>query len=81
MAVEAYQSLQAKTVTVPWLTANEWRVRDNGFYIEADLSEIIAGYGRGVYTVVLWAKLGGEDVVVSEYSIFHGITPPDTYDS
>ena len=79
LAVEAYQSQQAKTVTVPWLTANEWRVHDKGFYIEADLSEIIAAYGKGVYTVVLWSELGGEDVIVSEYSIFHGITPPDTY--
>ena len=81
LAVEAYQSQQARTVTVPWITANEWRIRDNGFYIEADLSAIIAAYGEGVYTVVLWGELGGEDVVVSEYSIFHGITPPATYGS
>ena len=81
LAVEAYQSHQAKTVTVPWLTANEWRVGDNGFYIEADLNEITAAYGKGVYTVVLWSKLAGEDVVVSEYSIFHGVTPPDRYGS
>lgn len=78
-AVEAHQSQQAKTVTVPWITANEWRVNGNGFYIEVDLSEITAAYGRGVYTVMLWAELGGEDAIVSEYSIFHGITPPDTY--
>ena len=76
LAVEAYRSQQGKTVTVPWLTANEWRVRDNSFYIEADLGEILAAYGKGVYTVVLWAKLGGDDVTVSEYSIFHGIAPP-----
>ena len=79
LAVEAYQSQQARTVTVPWITAKEWRIRDSGFYIEADLSAIIAAYGEGVYTVVLWAELGGEDVIVSEYSIFHSITPPDTY--
>ena len=32
-----------------------------------------------MYTVLVWGKLNGEDVVISEYSIFQGITPPDTY--
>jgi hypothetical protein len=28
---------------------------------------------------MVWGKLGGEDVVISQYSIFRGVTPPDTY--
>ena len=44
-----------------------------------DLSDLIAQHGDGVYTILVWGKLGIEDEVISEYSIFYGVTPPDTY--
>ena len=78
-AYDASQSRPSIPVTVPRITALNWDVSTDRFSVVADLSDVIATLGNGVYTVVLWAKLGGEDVIVSEYSIFHGITPPDTY--
>ncbi len=36
-------------------------------------------HGSGVYTVAVWARTGKERIVVSEYSIFHGVTPPSGY--
>ena len=78
----AYAASQARpsiTVVVPWITASSWDIRAGRFSIEADLSAVIAIHGNGVYTVTLWAKLGVEDIVVSQYSIFHGVEPPDTY--
>ena len=48
---------------------------NNTFSVKAD----IGNAPPGVYTVVVWAPLGGEREVVSEYSIFYRITPPDTY--
>ena len=76
---EVKQSLSLTTTTVPWIDAQRWHVNGGQFTVSADLSTVISAYGSGVYTVVLWSKLGGEKAVVSEYSIFHGVTPPDTY--
>ena len=81
---EAYMASQTKpsqTVTVPWVTAREWYVTSNSFSVRADLKKVLAKHGDGVYTVLIWAKSGGEDVVISQYSIFHEIEPSDTYSS
>ena len=48
--------------------------------LEADLEDLLERHGAGVYSIIMWGRIGGEDVVISEYSIFHGITAPDTYD-
>ena len=79
---EAYKSslaTKATQIVVPWITAKKWRVSKFTFSIEANLSKVLRKHGDGVYTVVVWGKVDGEDVVVSEYSIFVGVTPPDTY--
>ena len=75
---EAYDASQAREGTshvVPWITASEMKVRGSTFSVKADIGNV----PTGVYTIVVWAPIGGEREVVSEYSIFHGITPPDTY--
>ncbi len=79
-AYDASQQQARVPVTAPWITALEWTVRDERFSVTADISDVLMRLGNGVYTVVLWAKVGDADVVVSEYSIFYGVTPPDTYD-
>ena len=79
---EAYDASQARAeqaITVPWITAQEWTASGNFFSMRADLSNVLATYGNGVYTIVVWGKIGGEREVISQYSLFHGITPPDTY--
>ena len=53
--------------------------RATDFSITANVSKLLSKYGPGVYTVLLWGEVGGEDVPISEYSIFHEIEPPDTY--
>ena len=73
------QSRLESTVTVRWVTASEWHVKDTSFSVKADLSDVLAVHGPGVYTIIVWGIIGGESAVVSEYSIFHGVTPPDTY--
>ena len=69
----------ARTVTVPWITAREWTADGHNFAVRADLSAILAEYGHGVYTVVVWGTVAGKLELISTYSIFHGITPPDIY--
>ena len=69
------------TYTVPWITAQRWRADPQGFAVVADLRRAVAEHGSGVYTIMVWAKLMGDDTVVSLYSIFHGIEAPDTYNA
>ena len=64
---------------MPWITAQEWTVSGDGFSVRVDLSDLLAERGDGVYTVMVWDEIGGEDVVISQYSIFYGVTPPGTY--
>ncbi len=53
-----------------WITANDWSVTSDSFAVSADISDLLIQYGDGVYTILLWAKINGEDVPISEYSIF-----------
>ena len=67
-------------ITVPWITASIWEVQGDSFKVEVDLSEVVARHGNGLYKIVVWGELDGEDVGISEYVIFHGIQRPTTYD-
>ena len=92
-AYDASQARVGKLITVPWITAQEWSISEfelqnnqwvekkGVFSVKADLSDVLTEHGEGVYSLIVWGKIGEEDVVISEYSIFHGITPPDTYSS
>ena len=70
---------QPQMITTPWITAQKWTANGDSFSITADLGDLLAKHGDGVYSIVVWGTIDGEDVVISEYSIFHGVTPPDTY--
>ena len=80
-AYNASQLRQPQSITVPWITASEWTANGATFAVKVDIGSILSRHGPGVYSVMLWAKVGGADAVISEYSIFHGVTPPDTYSS
>ena len=69
----------ALSVTVPWITAEEWTVKAGSFALRADLSDVLAQHGPGVYTVVAWGNIAGEFVTISRYSIFHEVEPPEGY--
>ena len=70
---------RVERTSVPWITASEWTASGESFSVTANLRMVINQHGNGVYTVLLWDRMDGEDVVISEYSIFHGVTQPDTY--
>ena len=80
-AYNASQTRDEQTIIVPLITASEWTARGTDFSVTADISGLLSDYGPGVYTVTLWGEMGGEDALISEYSIFHEIEPPDTYSS
>ena len=77
---EAYYTSEyqiEQEITGPWITSSNWTARDNLFSIGADIRQALVRYGSGVYTIVIKGNLDGEDTIISQYSIFHGITPPD----
>lgn len=78
-AYNASQTRRVQSLTVPWITASEWSAAGETFALKADIRRLLDQHGSGVYTVVVWGDLGGAREVISEYAIFHGITPPDTY--
>ena len=81
---EAYSASKltlSRPIRVPWITAREWRVSGDSFAVKADLSRVIERHGEGIYTLLVWAKPGGEEMVISQYSMFYAVSPPDTYSS
>ena len=71
--------MQSTSITVPWITAETWNVTGDSFSVTVDLSDVIDEHGPGVYSIIVWGTIGGERVVISEYSMFYQVTPPDTY--
>ena len=65
--------------TGKWITARKWDVSGDAFAVDADLRAILDAHGEGVYTVMVWVQGQIEYEAISQYSIFHGITPPGTY--
>ena len=78
-AYDASAGRSMDSVTGKWVTARKWDIRGDDFAAEADLQAILDAHGKGVYTVMVWAKGQIGNVAISDYSIFHGITPPSTY--
>ena len=75
-----YDKIGGVERTVPWVTADRWRVTNGSFDVSVDVSEVLNDHGRGIYTLLLWADgAGGERILVSEYAIFHGVVPTGVY--
>ena len=71
---------QAQTITVPWITALELTAKGETFSVTVDLWDVMEKHGEGVYSLIVWGSIDNERVVISQYSTFHDVIPPDTYD-
>ena len=60
-----------------WITSSTWTARDTLFSVSADIRKVLDEHGSGVYTVLVWGNIDGENAVISQYSIFHEVVPPD----
>lgn len=75
-AYDASQNRVEQTIIVPWITASEWTAKGKAFSVSVNINAVLDEYSAGgVYTVLLWGSIGGERVPISQYSIFHGVTP------
>ena len=75
----ASAAMPIQSITVPWITSQRWNVNGDNFNIRADISDLLAKYGAGIYSLMIWGRIDSEDVVISQYSIFWDVTPPETY--
>ena len=78
-AYERSNSTPQVTVTVPWIDAAKFAANRNSFTVQANIRDVLSKHGDGVYSIVIWGRINDEKSVISEYSIFHGVTPPGTY--
>ena len=69
----------SELITVPFVSASVWEASEGRFEVEADINGTLEEHGPGVYTVAIAAPVNGQRAWISEYSIFHEIDPPDTY--
>ena len=81
---EAYdrsKSAPQVTVNAPWIDAEKFSINRNTFTVRANIRDILSKRGNGVYSIMVWGRINGEKAVISQYSIFHDVTPPGTYDT
>lgn len=76
-----YESYVASSSTtmhqrVPYHEASKWTVSGDDFAVSADLGPILEKYGPGVYTVLVWGVVSGQNIPIAEHSVFYGIDPP-----
>jgi hypothetical protein len=56
--------------TIPYVNAYRWTVDNSGsFSIAANIKSLLSK-GSGIYTVCIWAKINGEDLILTSHSIF-----------
>ena len=77
---QAYDaSTTPQTVSYQFVTADRWTATGSTFSIRANLSGLLEKHGDGIYSVVVWGKMKGEERAISMLSFFQGVTPPETY--
>ena len=78
-AYEASMSGTMQRIRVSWVTANHWVASGDKIGVRADIGHILKTHGPGVYSIIVWGKHEGEDLIVSEHSMFYEVVPPVTY--
>lgn len=80
-AFDASNMSTVRSIRVPWVTASHWVAKGEQLAVRADIGQVLESHGPGVYSIIIWGKHLGEDMVVSQHSMFYKILPPDTYNA
>ena len=76
-----YEALvESMPITVTKVRMSRWELDGDRFAVTADLGDVLETHGSGVYQVTVFGVLDGNAEWISEYSIFHGIPRPASYD-
>ena len=58
------------SAAIPWTTATRWEQNGESFHVNADISQVVARLGPGVYTLQVWGRHGDERVALTNYTVF-----------
>ena len=61
---------RAESYKVAWITADQWATSESDFSVSADIKQLLLDNRGGVYTILIWGEIDGEDIPISNYSIF-----------
>ena len=61
---------RTESYKVAWITADQWVTSESDFSVSADIKQLLLDNREGVYTILIWGEIDGEDIPISEYSIF-----------
>ena len=75
-AFDASNGGPVRSIRVPWVTASLWVAKGEQLAVRADIGQVLESHGPGVYSMIVWGKHMGEDVVVSQHSLFYKVLPP-----
>lgn len=64
---------------VRWRTASDWTVIGRRFRVSADISGLLRDHGPGVYTVLVFQRMGETTERVAEHSLFYRVRIPEDY--
>ena len=65
-----------REVPVFHITASRWVAKGAVFSVRANIVAVTNRHGPGIYTVAIVTESRGDDVLLSQYSIFHETVPP-----
>ena len=72
------RQVQDETIVLAMVNTSGWTVDGDTFSVSANIGDLLATHGSGVYTLILWAPLNDEDTVISRYPIFVDDLPGPT---
>lgn len=58
-AYNASKNQDYQTIIVPWITALQWTAAGESFSVQANIGDVLAEHGAGVYSVILWGDIAG----------------------
>ena len=65
-----------REVPVLHITASRWVAQETSFSVRANIVAVTNRHGPGVYTVAIITETGGDEVLLSQYSLFYKTVPP-----
>ena len=71
--------LRLGVASVQWVIADEWDVGETSFRVSADIGDVLAEHGPGVYQVIVWGNVNGSAAVVADFPVFYQVEPPTAY--
>ena len=75
----AQEGMSPSAVHIEWVVSDEWQANASDFRVSANIGEILAAHGAGVYEVAIWGKINGEPAMIAKHPIFYQVAVATGY--